>query len=109
MKVGDTIWFFDQNRRVYAPGTTSPPIWRAHWAPIKVIGETSKSWLIGYEHRPTKLPKSQTTWTGYALSEEEIDKAEWVYKNRFVIEKKVGYLNDYDKLKQVAEIIGYKP
>jgi hypothetical protein len=43
------VWVFDVNRRVYP--------YRKHWVKHLIIGQTSRSWLIGPTWKPTKIPK----------------------------------------------------
>lgn len=53
VKVGDPIFLFDQNRRIYPkdakgkPVPHSSPIWREHWVPRVIVGETARTWLVG--------------------------------------------------------------
>lgn len=50
--IGSTVWIFDSNRRVYPPkkpdGTHSygGPIFREHFRPVVIKGETSGTWLL---------------------------------------------------------------
>lgn len=50
MKVGDRIWRFDINRRIYRRDennrATGGPIYREHFNPEIITGETNLSWLI---------------------------------------------------------------
>ena len=59
MRIGDKLFIFDINKRVYPPGPGfHPPIYREHFVPVEVIGETSRSWVIGrYRQEDFKAPK----------------------------------------------------
>lgn len=118
LAVGATVWRFDENRRIYnkptKPGqiySSGPPIWREHWVPYVIDGETSRSWLIGanltraYGHY--KLPKVGPLPRGWAISEAEIDQAEWVQSNKYKLCRAVEYVTDYTTLRAIAELIGY--
>jgi len=49
LKVGDTVWVFDINRRVYdGNGLGAKIIYREHFRPVHIIGETSRSWILDY-------------------------------------------------------------
>jgi hypothetical protein len=101
--IGKTIWIFDVNRRVYKEDR-SAPVWIEHWRPLEVTGETSRSWLTAYFK--TKIPKKGGP--NIAFTWEEVEKAAWVYGNRYKISKEISKL-EYDKLKLVAEAMGYTP
>lgn len=93
MKVGDTIWEhygFEQ------------------WRPLAIIGETSRSWLIPPAWRPFKVPK-KGLHPGYAFSEQECDDWTWANQHNWKIADAVRCCHDAAKLRQIAEIIGWKP
>ena len=108
-KVGDPVWLFDDNYRVYRPDK-SGPIWREKWRKRLIVGETSRSWLVGYSttsRTQTKVAK-KGPFCGVAFSEEEIDEAAWVEENRYRINESMRYVRDATVLRKVAELIGYK-
>jgi len=112
IKIGDSVWFFDVNRRVYQKTSDGrsfgSPIWREHWVKREVIGETSRSWLVGYKHRPEKLPKSGKWPNDWVLSESEINDREWVEDHRHRVSNAVYACYDAAKLRKIAELIGYE-
>lgn len=57
--VGSTVYVFDVNRRVYdrSSGATSAPIYREHFKPETVTGETSRSWVVGRTWSAKKIDK----------------------------------------------------
>lgn len=104
--IGKTIWIFDINARTYARDEKGRqygnPIWRKHWVPHEVCDETKVSWILRHSHK--KVPKKGGR--GIAFSEEEIDRLEFVeVHSRHIADKVRGI--EYDKLKQIAELIGY--
>lgn len=112
----DTIWIWESWRRVYEPAPpgrrfgSGPPIWRAHWAPKKVIEETSRSWIV---EGGQKVPKSRTK-VGRSLydpcfSEAEINQREWMVGHAHQLGTLVDRCTDYDTLQKVAALIGYVP
>jgi hypothetical protein len=107
LKVGSTVWIFDENRRRYAPDGKGGPIWREHWAPVKIIGETSRSWVTDYYGR--RLPKKRENFRSLAYSEAEIDKLEWLNVHRWRISDAVRMCDDADIMQKVAELVNYKP
>lgn len=104
------IWRMDLNRRVYprdANGrATGCSIYREHWVKEEVLGETSRSWLIGYKHNPTKIPKSGPLPYGYRWTEAEVDDACWMHDNQHAIARAVQDCRDVAKVRAVAEILG---
>lgn len=116
VKVGDPIWRFDHNRRVYRKNehgdSVGGPIWRERWRRDEIVGETARSLLVGPQWCQTKLPKSAFRDggcpPGWALSEEHIDRLAWVHENAYRLGAVVQRLGDYEKLRAIAEIVGYK-
>ena len=56
MKVGDKVWIFDTNRRVYPKvngRVTGGPIYAEHFVQAEITGETSKSWIVREGQRET--------------------------------------------------------
>ena len=118
-KVGDEVYLFDQNRRVYTRAdkgckwSGSKVIFREHFVKYKIVGETSRSWLIGVEWRPDKYPKNRKNdnpkwWGGRFYTAEEVDEACWIEANRVVLADAVRFCDDIGKLKQVAALVEYK-
>lgn len=111
--VGSTVWLFDFNHRVYlkrepgeSPYISHAPIWRGHWVPWEITGETSRSWVLSHGK---KVPKVGASPAVVAFSEEEITQQAWVHENRHRIERVVGSTHDYEKLRAVAALVGYTP
>jgi hypothetical protein len=111
LTIGQTVWKWDENRRVYPKdenGKTrmsSAPIWREHWRPMKIVGETSRSWITDHDD---KLPKSGPAPLRWCFSEEEIDRAAYIADNRHRICEEVRRIDDYETLRKVADLIGYR-
>lgn len=107
--IGQTIWRFDINRRKYDSDPRSPssgsPIYREHWVPITVFGETPHFWLAGNKHFPCRVHKEGPR-PGYAFTEQEVDDACWVNKHRGEIVQNISGLRDVETLRRIAEIIG---
>ena len=106
-KIGDPVWIFDINRRVYKDGRGGP-IWREHWVKREVTGETSRSWIVGKGWEERKIPKKGETPHDICWSEEEINRRAFVEEHSYRISEKVRRVTDYDTLKKIAEIVGYE-
>jgi hypothetical protein len=105
------VWIFDINRRVYAPKelgrlySSGPPIWREHWRKCAITGETKRSWITEWGR---KIPKTGHDPRSVCFSEEEIDRMAWIVDNRHRLARYIESITDFDKMKQVAEIVGYQ-
>ena len=105
-KVGDRVFIFDENRRIYDKNSPDwpSPVYREHFRLVTITGETKMSWLVG-QHRPVKY--SKRTCTGLYTAEQVEEKC-WVKNHRHNIANAVHSV-PFEKLKQIAEIVGYKP
>lgn len=116
LSTGQKVYRFDVNRRVYEKDENGRgiggPIWREHWTPIEVTGETSRSYVLGPEWGQYKLAKNDVhsgkLISGWALSEEEIDRHEFI-EGAWSIADAVRNVRDYETLKAIAELAGWKP
>lgn len=121
MKVGDKFWSFDRNKRQYeGKGSGAKSIYRAHFFPVGIIGETSRSWSIGHFgiSRPIelfKVPKSNPFREKYGefgtrliiLTDQMVDDECWDEKHRYKISRQIDKI-DLPTLREVAKLIGYK-
>ena len=107
--IGMKVWAFDVNNRVYKRDengkASGGPIWREHWVPMEIVGETSRSGLVGPEwakkhpERATKIAKRD--WPGsLAVSEADIDRRAFV-ETRYAIGRRVQNCTDYATLKTI--------
>ncbi|TXH56937.1 MAG: hypothetical protein E6Q97_05490 [Desulfurellales bacterium] len=108
--VGMRVWSFNQNRRIYQRDASGKavggPIWREHWEPLVVVGETKVSWLVGPPYmlgsdtsRAAKVPKK--SWPGpYKTSEAGIDREAFV-EARWSLAQRIEGCRDYDTLKAI--------
>ena len=99
MKIGDTVWLFDGNRRIYAnegKNKFSAPIYREHFYPVKIEGETSRSWLIHGEKY------SKTNPSFYTEQEKENDV--WRNENKRSIVEAIESCTT-DKLKEISKLL----
>jgi hypothetical protein len=106
--IGSTIWRFDGNYRVYAKNerglSTGGPIYREHWRPVQIVGETSRSWVTSYNG---KAPK-KGLHHGWAFTPEEVEDDIWFKDHRHKIRDRIDRL-DVKTLRAVAALIGYQP
>lgn len=108
--IGSTVWIFDANHRVYNRPengglASGGPIWREHWRPRRIIGETPRSWLLeGW--RNEKVPKKGGK--GIAFSEGELDRLEFINNHAYKISDAVRWVRDFDALVKVAKLVGYE-
>ena len=117
MKVGDKFWSFDSNLRRY-DGTRL--IYRGHFFPVEIIGETSRSWSIGharsnFPRELFKVPKADPFRKKYGefgtrpiiLTDQMVNDEIWDVDHRHKISRQIEKV-DTSILRQVAELIGYE-
>ena len=110
MNIGDTVYRFDINRRVYEPPkdgnreVTSGPIWREHWRPMKVWRETSRSWLVQGEGCVERIPKRRYDRQQWAMSAEELEQRCWVHEHAPRLARAVADA-DYATLKLIQAVL----
>lgn len=107
-KIGDSVWLFDINRRVYVDdqgNRTSVPVWLHHWHECKIVGETSRSWILNYFNK--KVPKKDADNRQVCFCWEQVLGYAWVHNNRSKIELAIRGLS-LEKLREVAAVIDYK-
>lgn len=104
--IGSTVWKFNANRRRYGADRLSP-IYREHWEPRKIVGETSRSWILDGPWGE-KIPKKRAERDSLAYSETEINGHCFVEAYRYRIAQEVQRCVDVTKLRAIAEIVGWK-
>ena len=106
--IGDTVWYFDPNHRVYNRDANGRriggPIWREHWRPVEVTGETRLSWIVGHDNYEVFRVKKKDWPAKLALSQEHITQLQFV-KDRFKIASDVGKCLDYATLKAIHDLL----
>lgn len=123
LHVGSTLWYFDQNQRVYPKDKGShysggSPIWREHWRAVKVESETKRSWVVrmGYRGAGSVVKHPKTAFEnggcprGWALDQDHITELEWQAVHHYQIAEFMRRHNrelPVATLKKIAEMIGY--
>ena len=107
MMIGKTVWLFDENNRVYARDDKGRslgggPIWREHWRPVKIVGETSRSWITEYRD---KIPKKGHDQRKFAFTRDEIEEQAYIHENRYRLAQSVQSLSDPKKMREIAAIL----
>lgn len=108
LKVGSTVWVFDVNRRVYPPreGVNTcgnAPIYREHFRPMPITGETRVSWVLRDGRKVSKR-----TLDGICTTTAQIDAACWVHDHVHAISRAVERCEDATILREIASLVGYK-
>jgi hypothetical protein len=101
IKIGSTIYVYDINRRQYDEKRNL--IEKYCWKPIEIVGETRVSWIGKYGD---KFPKRNGK---YLKSETEVDEQVWIKQNKYKISRCLDVCYDYEKIKQVAILVGFRP
>lgn len=110
LKIGDTLYHFDGNRRVYQPDRRGPPIYEEHFRPVTIIGETKLSWVVNHYNQKVnkKTLESKPSYAdrGY-FTKAGMDADIWNHSHRHKIVSKVRDDASIEHLKEIARIIGY--
>lgn len=111
--IGQTVWVFDPNRRVYRKNAAGcgfgAPVYREHFRPIVISGETSRSWTVGDGRWQIKIPKAGGAVRGNIfMTEAAVNDDVWIKEHKYRIESLVGRLTDVETLRKVAALIGYE-
>jgi hypothetical protein len=115
LKVGDVLWRFDQNCRVYptdAAGKTIPggPIYSRHFRPVVIIGETRGTWLVGDHGRwkvnkkTLRTAKDADGWHVQMFTKEQMDDMVYVNDHALPLSEKVRSCRNVMLLKQIAQL-----
>jgi hypothetical protein len=116
MKLGDTLYRFDGNRRVYREGGAfggGGPIYREHFEPLKIVGENRMSWILerGWKVRKSDL-KGEAESFQYGgrgfFTAEGMELDIWLHDHKHRIVAYIERQATPTQLKQIAELIGYK-
>ena len=118
-KVGDTLYRFDGNRRVYRREddgrATGGPIYAEHFSAHTIHGETKQSWLLGIND-PFKVNKAtlreagKSGFHGYQwFTEQGREDNIWVHEHRHKIVQKVEREMRAPLLREIASVVGYEP
>ena len=110
MKVGDTVYVYDPNRREYARDAQGRAIggalYRGHFVETVITGETRVSWIV--ERFKAKYKKKPAYPTAGCLTMDRVNDLVWKDSHRYKIARVVERLSDVAVLKQVAALIGYE-
>ena len=115
-QVGDTIYRFDQNRRVYDKSRLNGKIiYSEHFVPEAITGETAQSWLIHDAHNDVRWRVNKKTmrtaakggWFGYAFfTAEGMSDDIWRNDHRHKIVSMMSQATTA-QLRQIADVLGY--
>lgn len=99
MKVGDKVWLFNINRRVYPKDNRgfSSPIYSEHFYEAVIEGETSRSWIVCGEKFSKKDPRGIYT-------DETKELKIWDNENRYIIKNKIDRCS-VEILKQIDGLL----
>ena len=99
LKIGDRIW-------KVAPGRF-PKDGMDLFVRPEIIGETSRSWLVGHKWAPDKVPK-KGPHPRFAFSLEEAEDILYT-EARWMLADAIRNASEPSLLRQIGELIGWKP
>ena len=105
--VGSTVWRFDINHRIYPENKDmcGAPIYRKHFIPEKITGETSRSWIT---ERGNKIPKKAERTYPYFLTKQDVEDIVWIHDHRFKLVERLRGCKDVVLLRKTAELLDYR-
>ena len=66
LKIGDRLWRFDSNRRVYGSDENGSarggPIFAEHFVAVQIVAETKQSWIVGPPGSPPPDDPKKMPW-----------------------------------------------
>jgi hypothetical protein len=116
-KVGDTVWIFDGNRRVYEQGSHGPPIYAKHWIESTIISETRTSLVLDRHAFGRKVDKATGELRGnelgamrrqVAFSRQAVDDDIWLSENRHRISRDINTCADVVTLREIDALLKSK-
>jgi|CXWL01.1.fsa_nt_gi hypothetical protein len=112
MKIGDTLYWFDGNTRVYdQPGFGGRAVYAKHFVPLKIVGENNVSWILERDWKVNKKTgKGEARSYSYGgrgfFTAEGMADDIWQHEHRHKILREVERA-PLDQIKKIAAIIGY--
>lgn len=108
LKIGDTIYQFSENYRVYAKDengrATGAPIYAEHFRPVKIVGEEKRSWVVN-DH-PPKVGKNRVdAERSHWFTTEGKAAAIWLHANGWRTAEAVRRCYDIGTVKAIAELL----
>lgn len=109
-KTGDTVWIYHAERNRYVDGVYDG---RGVWEKIIITAETRHSFEVapfGKFDRKTGRARPQNNYSSsnYIAGRKERDDGVWL-AGRYHISEIVRRIEDTEKLKQIAAIVGWSP
>lgn len=98
---------YDGPREVWLVRSSRNPWDRPRPSRLRLIGETSRSWLTSGDH-PWSKPYCWAKNSNVIISPEEAESILWDRAHRYKISKEVEGGNDATVLRQIAALIGYR-
>lgn len=110
LKIGDTLYHFDGNRRTYLKGITSGPVYSKHFEAVQIVGDTKLSWIMDrYSAKVSK--KALESAMHYAdrgyFTKSAMEADIWLHHHRHKIAREVETAN-VTQLQEIARIVGYR-
>ncbi|WP_155300667.1 hypothetical protein [Deinococcus kurensis] len=110
LHIGDTLWIFDGNRRVYPPaaaGRTRSPIYREHWVAHTITGETRQSWLLDGGNAKVSKVRAQGP-RSYAATAQEVEDDVWCNAHYAGLHDAIRTATPA-QMRQIAALLNYAP
>lgn len=102
LQIGDTVYVYNNNRRVYPAGQAgSRPIYRHHWEPLQITGINRVSYILENGIKVNKKDPGPSV----LLSSQALDDRVWRHANQYTIERAVTACDSADTLRAIAKLL----
>lgn len=104
LEIGQTIYYFDQNYRIYDKKISHGPIYSKHFRPLVIEKETDKEYILDFGTINKKSNKLKWAGTHKYYTEQGKNDKIFMHENQWKIAEKIKSVN-IDKLKKIKEIL----
>lgn len=120
IKVGDKFWSFDGNRRTYREDRKGGPIYEKHFYEVEIIGETSRSWIVGSsvsgleyfkvtKSDPFRIRHGEFSQILSIFTDGMKSDRVWIKNHHRKLVERVERVSDIAVLKEIATLVDYQP
>lgn len=117
LKIGDTVYLFDSNQRVYSEVTEAEKaqgkiwgdlIYRGHFSPLKITGETTGTWLLERRmvvNKKTLNERKTAFGQRRVFTAAQMEDKIYLHDNAQRIARAVEFCNNVNLLKQIDALL----
>lgn len=107
LKIGDKIYYFNQNYRVYSKDNKGECIYNEHFRPLYITNENEKEYIVDENYTINKRSNLLIMYkekTNYYTEQEKKDNV-FIKENAYKLSQIVRDIDSAEKLKKIKEIL----